>query len=148
MRFISRLTHRQVERVARSRPSPKWVFVISMFGALAIGVPAAFAVGWVGYFTNADLGSQSASGTGPIYSSQQRMYQNQTQLDSSDPQLDLTYSYDGSNNNLFADACCIGYGVANPYVWNQSGGNKYAWCANYTNYDGDRLITCQYYSTT
>jgi hypothetical protein len=134
----------------RRRSSPRWAFALALVVSLAVGVPAAFAVGWVGYVNDYDIppGTWLGAAGHTVYSDQQRMYNNQSQLGASDPDLELVYSYDINLQNVYASACCIGYGDSNPYVWGVSAGNKYAWCGNPSGDYAGRAVSCQYYSTT
>jgi hypothetical protein len=135
--------------MAGSRSSRR-AFAVALVVSLAVGVPSAFAVGWVGYVSDYDIppGTWLGAAGHTVYSAQQRMYNNQSQLGMSDPDLQLVYSYDISLNNIYAASGGIGWGSSNPYVWEVAGGNKYAWCGNPSGDYAGRAASCQYYSTT
>lgn len=130
---------------------PKRVFFLSLIATLLIAVPVAYAVGsWV-TINNANevlLGPYGYRMTASAVSSTQlRMYQNQRQLDSGDPNLCLRYEYPPSGNplyfQLYAQYCGIGWGDANPYVWDRDGGNKFDSCLNPSDRSAGRVVTCQ-----
>jgi hypothetical protein len=82
------------KRGLRIFTTPRRAFFFSVVIALIIGVPAAYAVGWTTYADEVELAPHTSRATpNPVYSSKQRMYQNQTQLDSGDPDLRLDYLY-------------------------------------------------------
>jgi hypothetical protein len=121
-------------------------FAASLVVCLAIVVPAAYAVGWVGIQpTDHTLVAFEFIQSGCcVYSQQMRVWQNQSQVDSGDPVHQMEYWYPSyaeyAVTNFF-------WNSANPFNWNQNGGNKRAVCDNPTSQNGGRLITCQYYST-
>jgi hypothetical protein len=122
--------------------------VVMTFAVLSIGVATGLAsVGWhtIGVAEVELPPNSNVITSGPVYSSQMRIYQNQNQVDSSDPVLYLVYRYP-------SDFHVYGYGLAywnmgSPVNWTVSGGNKYASCENQSNSWGGRQITCQFYST-
>ena len=134
----------------RRHSSPRWAFAVALVVSLAVGVPAAFAVGWVGYVIDYEFppGTWLGAAGHTVYSDQQRMYQNQSQLFPDDPCVELVYSYDINLQNRYATSSGICYGASNPFVWGLSAGNKYAWCGNPSGDYAGRVVSCQYYSTT
>ncbi len=74
------------------------------------------------------------------------MYQNQTQVDPSDPPLDIVYRY--SNGVVYLNTTAF-WNSGSPVPFEASGGNKVASCENNPAYgkSAGRVITCQFYST-
>lgn len=136
---------RFIKLVAHSRIG---IFVLALLAALFITVPVGLAVGWVTIGpAEIQLAPFSFVGSYPnaVYSQQMRIYQNQTQVDNTDPNLHFEYIYPPTST-IWAEANIV-WNFANPFIWSQSGGNKYAQCTNRTGQWAGRAITCQFYST-
>lgn len=135
------------KRLLRYLATPRKVFATTLIAALIVGVPAAYAVGWVTFANEVELGPRQARmSSGPVYSSSLRMYQNQTQLGPTDPDLVLEYHY--PDLSLFTFISGIGWGDVNPFLWSRGGGNKWACCQNPSGVTAGRVVTCQRYATS
>lgn len=143
----------------RNHPKPRrhrtalGAFVASFVAALAVGVPVALAVGWVGIPpTEYNIPAYSGVLTNCcVYSQKMQVWQNQSDISFANmhgiPLPRGTWVYYNNTGVLWNYSYYYFYD-SNPSVWYQNGGNKFAGCLNESTTDSaGRRITCQYYST-
>jgi hypothetical protein len=128
-----------------------WPFV-GFVAALAVAVPAAWAVGWTnvgpaGVHLN-NIVNHRVGTANPVYSSQMRLYV-QTHSPCGGPNFHMGYVYpNGSQFYAYSTGRTICTAAETPSYWNVDGGNKFAICEEVTTEPTDPPSTCQRYSTT
>jgi hypothetical protein len=126
--------------------------LVGFVAALAVAVPAAWAVGWTNVGPAGvhlyDIINHRVSTANPVYSSQMRLYV-QTHSPCGGPNFHMGYVYpNGSEFYAYSTGRTICTAAETPSYWNVAGGNKFAICEESFTEPTNPPSTCQRYSTT